>query len=271
MLKNITVTALTIYPVKSLAGISLDSSDLDSMGLAYDRRWMLVDENGGFLTQRTVPQMALIQTALQDGQLTLSIAGKAPHRVAEVTEDAASIEVSIWNDRVLASKVGKASDDWLSGVLGVDCQLVFMPEETLRQCDPEFAKQGERTGFADGFPMLLISEASLDDLNSRLLQPVDMRRFRPNIVVSGCEAFAEDQWNQFSIGDIQMRGVKLCSRCPLPNVDPDKGERISNEPIATLMKYRKWDHKVFFGMNVIHEKQGRVSVGDELIVDTSNL
>ncbi len=264
------VTELIVYPVKSCAGISLQESDIDGMGLRYDRRWMLVTPKGDFLSQRKIPKMALIKTALDDaGNLTLSMQGQGDLDVPEASD--AAMPVTIWNDRVEARLVGDQCDRWLTRALGVDCHLVYITDDVVRQCDLEYAREGDRTGFSDGFPMLLISEPSLDDLNIRLqkrsVEKVDMRRFRPNIVVSGCEPYAEDSWENFMIADTPMRAVKPCSRCPIPTVDPDTGERSGAEPIATLSTYRKQGHKVFFGMNVIHQQQGRIRVGDELGID----
>lgn len=265
------ISALNIYPVKSLAGISLQTSELDSMGLKYDRRWMLVSPEGKFLSQRQISKMALIKTKLdKEGQLTLSMQGKPDHSVPCVTEFNVSMPVIIWDDVVQAKRVGDESDTWLSDVLDTSCHLVYISEDEIRQCDLDYAKQGDRTGFSDGFPILLLSEASLADLNDRLDEPVTMQRFRPNIVVSGCDAFAEDQLKSFSISDVVMRGVKLCSRCVITTVDPETGVRFNMQPLATLMKYRKSkagnnSNKVFFGMNVIHESSGRLKVGDTIL------
>jgi len=258
------ITDLFIYPVKSLAGISLQASALDNMGLQYDRRWMLVSPDGLFLTQRKFPQMALINTQLEAGRLVLTKEGCDPHVVPEVTASNETMQVRIWHDTLHVPLVSKESDAWLSDALGTPCHLVYIPDDVIRQCDPEFAKQGEHTGFADGFPILVISQASLDDLNGRLKNPVEMRRFRPNIVVSGCQPFAEDNWGEFSVGDVAMRGVKRCSRCILTTVDPEKGERSGKEPLETLSTYRQEGNKVYFGINVIHENPGTLKVGDEL-------
>ena len=167
-------------------------------------------------------------------------------------------------DSLLVSKVGRATDAWLSDVLGIECHLVYIENEVVRQCDLDFSEEGERTGFADGFPILIISEESLTDLNQRLDVAVDMRRFRPNIVIQGCEAFAEDKLCNFNIGGLSMKAVKICSRCPMPMVDPDLGKRTGQEPIATLSTYRKWDGNIFFGMNVIQQQRGVITVGDSL-------
>lgn len=266
MTKQISVTQLFIYPVKSLAGIQLEKSEVDSMGLQYDRRWMVVSPEGVFITQRTVPKMTLINTSLDDGQLTLSTEGKKSHKVALITPASEKMDVVVWKDSLRASKVGDTTDAWLSDALGITCHLVYIEDDVVRQCDLDFSDEGERTGFADGFPILVVSEESLIDLNQRLDAPVDMRRFRPNIVIAGCEAFAEDNLSNFSIGSLPMKAVKICSRCPIPMVDPDLGARTGQEPIATLSTYRKWDGNIFFGMNVIQQQQGVISVGDSLEV-----
>lgn len=263
---TIKVTGLSIYPVKSLAGINLKQSELDIMGLKYDRRWMVVSPEGKFMTQRTFPQMALIHTEINNGALTLRKEGMDNHSVPTTSHDSAMMEATVWKDTLKVHKVSNETDVWLTQAIGEACHLVYISDDVMRQCDLEFANEGEQTGFADGFPILIISEASLDDLNQKLNNKVDMRRFRPNIIIDGCEAFAEDQFTSFRIADIPMRGVKLCSRCPLPTVDPDTGIKTSQEPIATLMKYRKWDNKVFFGINVIHESEGTLKVGDKLVL-----
>jgi len=267
MTNDVRVTGLIIYPVKSLAGIQLQESEVDNMGLKYDRRWMLVSPEGKFLSQRTIPQMALIKTELDNGQLTLCMEGKDSLIIPATDHNSEKMNVVIWNDELQVQKVGDECDAWLSECLGVECHLVYIADDVMRQCDLDFAEEGEQTGFADGFPMLFISEESLADLNQRLDVKVDMRRFRPNVVIAGCDPFAEDELKRFSIAGVAMKGVKPCSRCPMPMVDPDLGKRVGQEPIATLTKYRKWDNKVFFGMNVIHQQQGVIRVGDSLVLD----
>ena len=260
-----TVSSLTLYPVKSCAGISLEYSELDGMGLKHDRRWMLVSPEGLFLSQRKYPRMALIQPKFIENQLVLSCLG---HPALYVSKAIATqtMTVGIWQDTVTAQRIGAAEDQWLSTVLKTPCHLVYIPDNEIRACDPVFSNKGDHTGFADGFPLLLISQASLDDLNSRLEETVEMRRFRPNIVVTGSDAFAEDTWKQFTVGNLPMRGVKPCSRCVITTVDPNKGERKGKEPLKTLMMFRKQGNAVYFGQNVIHEQTGRIQTGDPVVV-----
>jgi len=260
---QITLSEINIYPVKSCAGISLTSSQLDAMGLVHDRRWMIIDKAGKMLTQRTHPQLALIETSMAEGQLTLSSFGMDAFVVPRCDAETPRMKATVWNDTVNAWHI-QAADQWLAQTVGEDCHLVQIPDDEVRACDQTYAKPGDRTGFADGFPLLLISRASLDDLNTRLEHPVEMRRFRPNLVVDGCDAYAEDGWSEIRIGDIAMRVVKPCSRCPIPTVDPDTGEVSSGEPLQTLATYREKDGKIFFGQNVIHNGPGSLALGDPL-------
>ena len=258
----ITVSELTIYPVKSMAGISLQSSYIDAMGLQYDRRWMLVSPDGKFMTQRSHPQMALIQPRIENNQLILSSFGLDDHYVPAADESSPDIKVQVWDDIVDAKHLSTETDEWIEQTVGEACRLVYMPDNVFRQCDTTYAKQGDRTGFSDGFPLLLISEASLADLNDKLEKPVPMKRFRPNLVVKGCEAFAEDGWKKFAINEISFRVVKPCSRCVITTVDPAIGMVTSPEPLQTLASYRKQGDKVMFGQNVVQDATGNIKLGD---------
>jgi hypothetical protein len=175
------------------------------------------------------------------------------------------MEVVVWGDAVQASPAGADADAWLSGFLGLPCRLVCFPDDAVRSVDPGFARPSDQVGFADGFPFLLISQASLDDLNGRVDEAVSMLRFRPNLVVDGCDAYAEDDWRRIRIGDIEFRVAKPCSRCVIPTIDPATGLR-GQEPLRTLMSYRRRDNKVYFGQNLIHDGFGRLAVGMPLEV-----
>ncbi|MEA3301761.1 MAG: MOSC domain-containing protein [Pseudomonadota bacterium] len=259
------LTQINIYPVKSLAGIALQSSSLDAMGLRYDRRWMLVTPAGKFITQRTHPQMVLIQPQLSNGVLTLTRQGMQDHHVAAASTDNASMQVEIWNDRVNALHISAETDAWLTQAIDAPCRLVYIADDEIRQCDLLYADAGDRTGFADGFPLLLISQASLDDLNGRLQQALPMKRFRPNLVVSGCDSYAEDEWQRIQIGDVTLRVVKPCSRCVITTVDPETGIKGPGEPLRTLASYRMRDKQVYFGQNLIHLQPGVLSVNQEVV------
>jgi uncharacterized protein YcbX len=237
------------------------------MGLRYDRRWMLVAPAGKFITQRTHPQMILIQPQLADGVLTLTRQGMPDHQVAAVSTDSAPLQVEIWNDRVNALPVSEETDAWLTQAIDAPCRLVYIADDEIRQCDPEYADERDHTGFADGFPLLLISQASLDDLNGRLQQPLPMKRFRPNLVVSGCDPYAEDGWRKICIGDVTLRVVKPCSRCVITTVDPETGIKGPGEPLRTLATYRMRDKQVYFGQNLIHQQQGTLAVGQDIFAE----
>ncbi len=260
----IEISELAIYPVKSCAQLQVTAAKVDSFGLHMDRRWMIVDDSGKFLTQRQLAQMCLISVSLISNGVILNAPDMSPCTVT-VTNLERTQQVIVWDDQCNGMDCGDEAASWLSTFLQQACRLVYFPEEEYRQVDLDFAQQGDRTAFSDGFPFLLISEASLQDLNTRILQSgsqasLEMRRFRPNIVVKGCEAFAEDKWKKIQIGDIILRVVKPCKRCVIPTIDPDTGIK-GDEPLKTLRTYRKQDKKILFGQNVIAESMGEFEVG----------
>lgn len=259
-----TLTGLYRYPVKSLGGGALQTMDVQARGFRFDRHWMLVDMRGRFLSQRQQPRMSLISTLVDEqGRLQLSAPGMPDLSI--VPDADTRMEVVVWGDTVQASLAGTEADAWLSGFLGLPCRLVRFADDVVRSVDPDFARPSDQVGFADGFPFLLISQASLDDLNGRLGEAVPMLRFRPNLVVDGCDAFAEDGWRRIRIGDIEFRVAKPCSRCVIPTIDPATGLR-GQEPLRTLMGYRRRDNKVYFGQNLVHDGVGHLSIGMPLEV-----
>lgn len=253
-----TLAAIYRYPVKSLRGETFQQLDADLRGLCHDRRWMVVDVQGRFLSQRQLPRMALL-AARVDATGRLHLRGPDMPSLA-VTANDEGCEVQVWHDRVAALAVDAVADRWLSEFLGRPCRLVYQPDDARRAVDPDYAQAEDEVGFADGFPFLLISQASLDGLNARLQKPLPMLRFRPNLVVAGCAAHAEDDWRRIRIGGIEFRVAKPCSRCVIPTIDIDSGER-GTEPLATLNSYRRRDNKIFFGQNLIHDSVGPLSVG----------
>ena len=263
-MSSVIVTELNIYPVKSLRGLTLTAMTLGSMGPEWDRRWMLVDDNGCFITQREENRLCLVGVALEQGQLCLS----APHYLpvsVPVAEGGQLCEVEVWDDRVVAVDCGDEAARWFADFLQRDCRLVYMPDTCHRQVDTDYGRVGDAVSFADGFPLLLISQASLEDLNQRLSSPVAMARFRPNIVVSGCDAFAEDHWAAVKIGDLDFDVAKPCSRCVIPSINPETAEK-NPEAIRQLASYRRKAGNVYFGQNLIHREQGVISLGDRLTV-----
>lgn len=248
------------YPVKSLCGHRLQRMKVDRRGPVLDRHWMVVNDRGRFLSQRELPKMALIRPRLSAETLVLSTPG-GDELVLDLLGQGQPIEVQVWADRCVAQPVSAEADYWLSEFLGVNCRLVYLPEEQHRRVDPTYAEADDETGFADGFPFLLISRASLEDLNRRLPRALPMERFRPNLVVEGCAPYAEDAWRRIRIGDLTFRVAKPCARCVIPTVNPETGEREGNEPLKTLMSYRKRGSQVFFGQNLLHDGSGVLEAG----------
>jgi uncharacterized protein YcbX len=257
------VSALYIYPIKSCRGIRVRQWPVVARGFAADRRWMIVDSRGKFVTQRELPQLALVDVALAGDRLRLNGPGQPELVLPLAHEDGEPRVVEVWQDRALGVAHAPGSA-WFSSYLAGSYELVYMPEQHQRAVNPARAKSGDIVGFADAYPFLVISEASLADLNSRLEVPVVMERFRPNIVVSGTEPFAEDDYARVQIGDITFRGPKRCDRCVITTIDPVTGER-GKEPLRTLAKYRATDQKVWFGMNLIHDGAGTLRVGDAVL------
>ena len=262
VMTNIAVSGLSIYPVKSCREIKLNSATVGPFGLENDRRWMVVDEKGFMITQRKVAEMCLINVELTDEGIILKNSSMNKIFVSTPIINQKVI-VKVWADECQAYDAGDAAAEWLSTALSQQCRLVYFPYDEFRQVDLVYANQGEKTAFSDGFPLLLISQASLDDLNSRLTTSITMARFRPNIVISGCQPFAEDSWKKIRIGSMTLRIVKACSRCIIPNINIETAKR-EDEPIKTLATYRKRDRKIFFGQNVIADDLGKLDVGMEV-------
>ena len=258
-MSDVVISDLTVYPVKSCRGINQTSAQVEAFGLQHDRRWMVVDEDGIMLTQRKLTRLCLIQPELNQTGLRLIHKGMAD-LVLTIPVLKETCSVKVWDDSCQALDAGEAAAEWLSHILETKCRLVYFPDSEFRQVDLNFANKGEKTAFSDGFPLLLISEESLSDLNQRLHSPISMNRFRPNIVVKGVEAFAEDKWKIIRINNITYRIVKPCSRCVIPSINIETAER-EIEPTKTLVNYRKQNNKIYFGQNVIAEETGIIETG----------
>ena len=259
------VVALHVYPVKSMGGVSVPSFRMTDRGPEHDRRFMLVDETGRFLSQREHPSMALFKTSIAGAQLEVRHASDPDRRVmlALRPESGEERRVQVWDDECVAWRVSEQADGWFSGILGRECMLVYMPDHSLRPVDPDYALDSEVTSFSDGYPVLIIGESSLADLNGRLSVPVGMDRFRPNIVFRGGEPFSEDGFRRIRIGGLEFFGVKPCARCVVTTIDQSTAVA-GKEPLATLSTYRSRGNKVNFGMNLLHRGQGVVRVGDTI-------
>ena len=262
------LSEINIYPVKSLKGISLKEAIVEDRGLRHDRRWMLVDEKHQFLTQREFPVMARIRIEIDSDRLTATIGDRS----LEVPFSPSTDEfhaAKIWASTVRSEFYPNDVDRWFSEALGTECRLVAMPEGAHRAVSPFYAVRRfkDSVSFADGYPFMVLSQASLDDLNSRLKEPVPMNRFRPNFVVADTEPFAEDSWKIIRIGTTVFHVVKPSERCVVTTVDQDRGEKTGKEPLRTLSIYRNFKGKVLFGQNLIAENpSGVVRLGDTIEV-----
>jgi uncharacterized protein YcbX len=270
-MNDIILSGIYIYPVKSLRGIPVDNAALSTRGFKHDRRWMLVDKDYNFITQRQYPIMSQVDVYLENNTIRLEAPGMESLNIPIETDIGNEIQVKVWNDVVTALHPEVAYDQWFSRYLGVTCHLVFMHDESKRYVDTEYAiSSSDIVSFADGFPFLLISEASLQDLNKRLVdngaEPVDMIRFRPNLQVSGCTPYAEDSWNRIKIGNAVFDVVKPCSRCIIPTINLETGEK-GKEPLRTLREYRSRDNKIYFGQNLVHAVN---NLGDMPALKTGN-
>ena len=263
----ITLSEIWVYPVKSLGGIRLTKAFTEERGLQYDRRWMIIDDENVFITQRVYQKMALIDVELLEEGLKIFLRADPQDFVLVPYEPvtALPVTVKVWDDTAEAVTVSNEADAWLSRQLELNLRLVMMPDSTERKADPRYARHDENVSFADGFPYLVISQASLDDLNSRLAEPIEMRRFRPNFVISGTEAFAEDQWKHITIGNLRFEIVKPCARCVLTTINPETAEK-GAEPLKTLATYRRNGNKILFGQNVTAQDFGELNVGDPVII-----
>ncbi|RLA40410.1 MAG: MOSC domain-containing protein [Gammaproteobacteria bacterium] len=263
-MSKFTLGEINIYPVKSFAGFSLDRVQLDRFGPTGDRRWMLVDESGVAITQRDQPRLALIKTGLRPSGLGLQLEGdQIELSIPDAQAD--KCRVKVWGDKVTALDSGDEAAAWLAERLYVDCRLVYMPDDGIRPVDGNYASAGETVGFADAFPLLLISRASLDDLNHRMEIPVPMNRFRPNLVVTGCEAFAEDSWKRIRIGEVEFDVAKPCDRCVMPSIDQATGEKDKNIN-RVLASFRRRDGKIYFGQNLLYQGLGKLHLSQPLEV-----
>ena len=258
------LSALYRFPLKSGKGERLSRARLDKLGVAGDRRWMLVEEaTGRFLTQRVDPKMSQLSALWNaSGGLTLNAQGFEALDVAVPQVDTDLRGVTIWRDTLRVPDAGDAAADWLSRFIEKPVRLVHVPLERARTTEAGYGRDDDKVAFADGYPLLLIGQASLDDISHKVGRPLDMLRFRPNLVIEGSGAFAEDGWKRIRIGDVEFRLVKSCSRCILTTIDPHTGVRDEQrEPLATLMTYRKQAEGTLFGQNLVNDGSGVLEVG----------
>ncbi len=265
------LSEINIYPIKSLAGISLESSKIERRGLEFDRRWLLVDEKNKFLTQREFPQMATVKPEILSDGLQVSCDG-SDLLISFEPQTSATETVKIWSNRCKAKIYESPINEWFSDVLQTNCKLVVMTEETRRTVDYFYrVNQDDHVSFADAYPFLIIGENSLADLNARLEANLPMNRFRPNFVSTDSEGFAEDSWKKIKIGETIFHVVKPCARCVITTIEQTTGEKQGIEPLKTLAQFRipkrSVKKKILFGQNLIVEKAGDIlRVGDKIEV-----
>ena len=262
------LAAIHLHPVKSARGLSVPHAEVGATGLRHDRRWMIVDRSGRFVSQREDPRLGRIASSVDEGrgQLRLRAPGTGELALPLRPGPGDRRAVTVWDDEVEAIDCGATAADWLTSVLGGSYRLVALPDDAVRPVDPDYARPGDRVSFADGFPYLLAAEASLDELNRRAGTRLTMERFRPNLVIAGSAPFAEDAWSRIRIGGVPFRVAKPCARCVVPTLDPDT-QRAGPEPLRTLATFRKVNGKVLFGQNLLPDGTGPVRVGDEVEVE----
>lgn len=260
------ISQLYIYPVKSLGGIALQQARVTSRGLEHDRRWMLIDSEKQFLSQRKYPQMALFKLQILDQGIQVLHEPSGDFIIIPYQPQTnETVDVVVWDDACSGTYVSPDLDEWFTGKLNINCRLIHMTDKSIRQVDPRYAGTEHITSFADGYPMLLVSEASVTDLNTRLGNPITVNRFRPNIVITGTDPYIEDRMRHFEIAGINFYGVKPCARCVMIGVDPVTAVS-GPEPLKTLAGYRRIAKKVLFGQNLIHDEEGIIHLGDAILI-----
>ncbi|KOG39872.1 MOSC domain-containing protein [Streptomyces resistomycificus] len=271
---NAQLQSIHVHPVKAFRGLSPRTAAVEPWGLAGDRRWVLIDDGGKVVTQRQQPRLALaVAELLPGGGVRLSAPGMDDLTVPVPRSDD-TVWVEIFRDKVEGVPAeGTAAHAWCSRYLGAEVRLLHMSDPaTSRPVDPEFALPGETVSFADGYPLLLTSTASLDALNSLIARgdhaaegPLPMDRFRPNVVVSGTSAWAEDDWSRVRIGDVDFRVAKVCGRCVVTTTDQSTARR-GTEPLYTLGRHRRLGGRLVFGQNLVPLSPGTIRVGDPVTV-----
>ncbi|HEY1824296.1 MAG TPA: MOSC N-terminal beta barrel domain-containing protein [Trebonia sp.] len=250
------LTDIWRYPVKSCRGERLTEAVVEPWGLAGDRRWMIVDAAGDPVTGREHPSLVLVTPRVEGGKITLASPG-LPEVTVPVPSGTELVPVSVWESDLLATQADAAASAWLTGIVGEPVRLVYLDDPTRRPTNPKYSLDGDRVSFADGYPLLLTSEESLEAVNGWIAVgprpaegPIPMRRFRPSVVVSGAPAWAEDGWRRLRIGPVTFRNAKGCDRCVFTTVDPDTAAK-GHEPLFALARHRRWDGKIWFGVNLI--------------------
>lgn len=252
------ISGIHVYPLKACRGISVGRARVTDRGLEHDRRWMIADARGRFVSQRERSELALVTVVLQPHGYFIEAPERPRLELPFELARGKRVQASVWSSSVWGLAHPTASE-WFSEFLGEDCRVLYMPQESHRTVSNRY----DLVSFADGYPLLMISEASLEELNRRSSEAMSMARFRPNLVVSGGPAHFEDELESFSVGDVRFDAPKLCDRCVVTTIDPETG-RTGPEPLKTLATYRRWDQKVWFGTNLVPQNQGMLELGQRL-------
>ena len=262
---DIRLASIHIYPMKAVRAVNLDESRVEPWGLAGDRRWLLVDEDGRFISQREESSLARVVVSCGPDGIRVSADGRTSLVIAEPAATATLLKVRVWSSTLLAAAAGPAADAWFSAYLGRPARLVHLDDPTRRPVDPEFGRAGDVVSFADGYPLLLTSDGSLGELGGWLAadgeRPVPMTRFRPSVVVAGAPPWAEDRWRRVRIGAVPFRVAKPCGRCLVTTTDQVTGER-GRQPLKMLGRRRRFGQQLVFGQNLIPDAGGVIRVGD---------
>ncbi len=270
---GVRLASIHIYPMKAARAVDLDESVVEPWGLAGDRRWLLVDEDGRFVSQREEPSLARVVVTYGPGTTGVSVAGCPGRQIAAPARGAQLLKVTVWGSTVLAAAAGPEGDAWFSAYLGRRVRLVYLDDPTRRPVDPEYGRDGDVVSFADGYPLLLTSTGSLDELGRWLTedggQPVPMTRFRPSVVVTGAPPWAEDRWRRIRIGAVEFRIVKPCGRCVVTTTDQITGER-GPQPLKMLGRRRRFGQELVFGQNMSPDGPGLIRAGDPVeVIETA--
>jgi len=258
---DLTISGIFIYPIKSLSGISLKSSDIEKRGLKYDRKWVLVDENNLFINQRDHYKMALLQPTVSGDAMVIThkIDPKIQCEFPLKPEGTIGTNVTVWGDTCPAVEVSEKVSAWFTKILRIDCRLMYMSDDSVRPTDPAYSiKEDDMVSFADGFPILAISEAAMTLLNSKTENEIPANRFRANFIIKGGHAHIEDELRLFTIGNTEFYGVKPCSRCIMTTVNQQTAEG-GKEPLKSLATYRRAGNKILFGQNIIPMNKGKLN------------
>ena len=259
---NYVVKELYIYPIKSLAGISVESAQAEEMGFENDRRWMLIDEENQLITQREHPELSQFYPKIKEDKIAISHQDST-HEFFIGESINEPIFSKVWDDESKVVEVNKATSRWFSKELGFGCKLVKIINKGDRKHNSSRLNQTLDVSLADAYPYLLIGSESLDQLNEKLKEKITMQRFRPNIVISTVVAHEEDFFDTFQIGNLKFKNAKPCGRCVMVNNNPQTAS-VSKEPLKTLSTYRTSNNNVYFGTNILCLNEGKIAVGDTL-------